>query len=170
MATPGKGAPLSQGQKKFLLELVSEKPVLQDKSHGMAVTLEKVKAWQEIAAAFSLNYPADPKSEKQLKRAWEYTKMRAKKNHSHRVQHMFATGGGKSMPSPPKEDQLIMSTLSRELEPATQQCDTLDPNIVVVDASEVEQWQPEVPSFVKTILRIVEYAHQQDASEHDFFL
>ncbi|XP_050703820.1 uncharacterized protein LOC126989229 [Eriocheir sinensis] len=107
----------------------------------MAVTLEKVKAWQEIAAAFSLNYPADPKSEKQLKREWEYTKMRAKKNHSHRVRHMFATGGGKAMPSPPKEDQLIMSTLSRELEPATQQCDTLDPNIVVVDASEVGKFQ-----------------------------
>lgn len=61
---------------------------------------------------------------------------RGKKNHTSLVRHRFATGRSKPLPSPPKEGDLLLATTARELEPGTQQCDTLD-KVVTVDASEV---------------------------------
>ena len=69
----GKGAALSREQRKTLVDLIHERPVLQDKSHGFAVCNKKAVGWKEVADLFNASYPlADRKTEKQLKRAWEY--------------------------------------------------------------------------------------------------
>lgn len=73
--TSSKGAPLNRDQKKTLVDLIMERPIVQDKSQGIDVYNEKAKAWNEVTEAFNKMYPmAEKKSEKQLKRVWEYLK------------------------------------------------------------------------------------------------
>lgn len=67
--------PLTSSHRVTLLNLIKEKPVLQNRSTAPGVAEKKSKAWQEIAATFnSMNPDQHPRTAHQLKRSYDHVK------------------------------------------------------------------------------------------------
>ncbi|XP_063854759.1 uncharacterized protein LOC135096909 [Scylla paramamosain] len=131
-----KAVALTNAQRQRLSEVITSKKILLDHSTDFNGIRKKQKAWEEVAAEFNLSYPAErPRTVTQLKRAWEY--IRVKKNHKKFLHESFKTGGGPS-PKPVTDDFLAVATdaLAVELQFADNQLDSLVP--IVIREEEVE--------------------------------
>ncbi|XP_050704114.1 uncharacterized protein LOC126989585 [Eriocheir sinensis] len=123
-----RAAPLSSRQRRVLVQLVEERPVLQDRSTSTAVQHKKNLAWDEIAKNFNAMHPdLEPRSVQQLKRSFNRIKLNVKKEERAYKLKVKRTGGAPP-PSPPKfteEHETVASMISGELNMGEDVFDTL---------------------------------------------
>lgn len=79
-STREKAASLSNAQRQTLMDIVSSKEVIHEMYMSHEVVVQKRAAWREVAEEFNMCYPSDePLTVRRLKRAWEYSKNRDKR-------------------------------------------------------------------------------------------
>jgi hypothetical protein len=81
-------------EKDFLLELVEENKVVEDKGCSVAIQRARQQGWERIWAGFAAKF-GNHRSVKEVKSQWGRMKLHAKKLYHERKREAQATGGGR---------------------------------------------------------------------------
>ncbi|XP_076052961.1 uncharacterized protein LOC143032314 [Oratosquilla oratoria] len=95
-------SPLNNNQKLYLMQLIRDNPAIVDKAGDHDSIAKKKSAWDHVAFQYNLKFSLmEPKTARQLKRAWEYIRNRTKKEFAEYIKKLRESDVG-SCPIPPK--------------------------------------------------------------------
>ncbi|KAK3888894.1 hypothetical protein Pcinc_007084 [Petrolisthes cinctipes] len=144
-----KGAPLTTEQKRCLVELIQKHPPILDKNSDHRSILRKQTAWDEVTQQYNRIFPlAQQKTDRQLKRAWEYIKIKARKAEAMCIGSKYNDETNDTLPlSPPKPDKLtlmVMELIWNELNPAITTSNTEDVETYLECTTNLEEREGQV--------------------------